>query len=481
MGSPRVGRRQFLRSSLAGAAVAAANLLAACSGEVRSLAPSGSPTAGPVVGGATPAATNAPAVAGATRLRIMIWGQPDSVNWTYQAFSRVYPEDAKHLTVEPIIGGSNGPEVVQKLRLMLAASGTDLPDIVNMNRFSVPEFAEAHALADLTDWMTPFAGEMIDSAKALATYNGRFVAVPNALKAKVWMYRQDLFDKAGLDPDTVMTIDDFVAAGKQLHAKLPKTYIYNLGNTLPNTLQSFLLSSFAPLSYFDRATGKFQVTVHPAFRTMFAVVDKLRDAAVAMPLTDFDPGWPPAFASDGIASVLTAEWMATFLPQYVPEQQGRWRTHAWPAVGPSNKGSDAGGAVWVIPKQAKNAQAAFEYLSKVALMKDGAIANTEIQGIIPYLKRARETVLSMPKPTAAPSSANRLPWPPEFFGADYFKVLFAAQDRLAWIDYDPSAVKEIAITGDWGQHFLAGQVNTDQALAGLQRDLESQIRDPWQV
>jgi ABC-type glycerol-3-phosphate transport system substrate-binding protein len=421
----------------------------------------------------------APAVQGTTNLKMMVWGRPDTANWNYAAFQRAAPDAAKAITVEPIIGGPGDAEVAEQFRLLLSAGGQDMPDIIRFNRTQVPEFAAAGALADLTEMIEPFRADMIDSAVALSSFEDRVHAIPAQLKSKVWYYRKDLFAEAGLDPATVTDIDAFVEAGKAFHAALPDSYIYNLRAQAPGYQQQDIMTSYAPVSFYDREAGQFQITTHPGFRALYETLAKLNDPELAAPVDDFSPDWSPAFADGTIASSLINEWMTGFLPLYAPDQAGMWGVHAWPAVGESNQGSDAGGAVWVIPEQAPNKEAAFEFLSTANLTKDGALALLEIGGLTPYVKSAREVVPDMAKPEA--SAENPIPWGPEFFGEDYFPVVFAAEERMAWIDFDPSAPKELSLLSDWSERFVAGETDVDGTLEGLQADLEGQIGDPWQV
>jgi len=485
-----ISRRQLLQSGLA---ASAAIVLAACSGKTAgpiASAPSGA-SATPATGGAASAATTAASTAtptpapaigsGGTHLQYMVWGRPDGVNWGYLALSHAYPDEAKRYTVQSVIGGSGDVQVAQKLRLMVSAGGNDLPDIVALNRTEVPEFAAADLLYDLTDLMKPFTDDMIDTAKALATVDGKMVAVPSSLKPKIWYYRPDIFQKAGVDPDKIATIDDFIAAGKQLHQAVPASYIYNINARSGGYAFDNFLTSYAPVSFYDRQAKKYQVATHPGFRATYDLLAKLKDPAVSAPVDNFDPDWSKAFASNTIASTLINEWMSSFLPLYVPDQKGLWRIHAWPTVGGTNKGSDAGGQVAVIPKKAKNPKAAFEYLSKVYLTKDGSLANLQTSSQTPYLKSARAVVPTLTKPAPDAQNSNALPWPPDFFGQDYFTVIFAAQDRMTWIDYDPAAAKELSIRDDWTQRFLARQASLDQTVSGLQSDLSGQIGDPWQA
>ena len=459
MATKQINRRRFVQSSVAASSAA---LLASRAA---------SPTA---------AATDAlRSMQENTTIQVMVWGRPDTAVWLYEAYNRVEPNAAANISVEPIIGGDGDGAVAEQFRLMLSAGGQDMPDIIRLNRIQVPEFAAAGMLADLTEMMEPATDEMIDSAVELSKFDDRFIAVPAQLKSKVWYYRQDLFEEAGINPDEVTDIDAFVAAGKQLHEALPDSYILNLRAEPSGWLAQDILTSFGSISFYDREAGEFQIVDSPAFRALFETLDKLRDPDISAPIDNFAPDWAAGFVEGTIASSLINEWMTGFLPQYVPEQAGLWRTHAWPAIGGSNQGSDAGGAVWVIPEQAQNKEAAFDLLSATNFTGEGALQLLEIGGLTPYVESAREVVPTMAKPEANPDNPNPIPWPPEFFGEDYFPVVFEAQERLAWIDFDPAAAREISLMNDWTGRFVAGEASVDEALEGLQGDLESQVGDPW--
>ncbi len=463
MAATPINRRRFLQTGLAASATA--------------LTVRGGATAAP----ARSSLLKAPAVQETTNLRVMVWGRPDTANWMYAAVQRAAPEVAQRISIEPVVGGPGDQEVAEQFRLLLSAGGQDMPDIIRFNRTQVPEFAAAGVLADLTEMIAPFQEDMIGSARELSQFEDQVVAVPAQLKSKVWYYREDVFAEAGIDPAGVADIDAFVAAGKTLHAAQPESFISNLRAEPPGYLLQDIVTSFAPVSFYDREAGQFQVTTHPGFRALYETLGKLLDPAVSAPVDDFTPDWSEAFANGTIASSLINEWMTGFLPLYAPDQAGLWRVHAWPNVGDSNQGSDAGGAVWVIPAQAPNPEAAFEFLATANLMTDGSLAQLEVGGITPYITSAREIVPTMPAPQPSADNPNPLPWAPDFFGEEYFPVVFAAQERLAWLDFDPSAVRELALFSQWSSRFVAGQATIDETLEGLQSDLESQIGDPWQV
>ena len=243
MAMQQINRRRFVQSSVAASSAA---LLAGRA------VPSAS------AGSAAPASSQ-----DNTTIQVMVWGRPDTAVWLEEAYKRIKPDAAESVTVEPIVGGDGDGAIAEQFRLMLSAGGQDIPDIMRFNRIQVPEFAAAGVLTDLTEIMEPLTGEMIDSSVALSKFDDRFIAVPAQMKSKVWYYRQDLFDEAGINPDDVTDIDAFVAAGKQLHEALPDSYILNMRAEPSGWLAQDILTSFGSISFYDREAGEFQIVDQP--------------------------------------------------------------------------------------------------------------------------------------------------------------------------------------------------------------------------
>ena len=56
-----------------------------------------------------------------------------------------------------------------------------------------------------------------------------FVTVPRSAKTKIWYYRKDMFEEAGIDVAQVKTFEDYMAAGQKLRDTFPDSYIMNIG------------------------------------------------------------------------------------------------------------------------------------------------------------------------------------------------------------------------------------------------------------
>ena len=110
------------------------------------------------------------------------------------------------------------PEYQQ--RLLTAVQGGNAPDVATLDQIWVAAFAEAGAVADLTD-MAAEAGLTQDGffggAWDSAVYNDRLWGVP--FNVDVWQFsfvNRALFEAAGVDPESIATFEGLRAAAEAL-------------------------------------------------------------------------------------------------------------------------------------------------------------------------------------------------------------------------------------------------------------------------
>lgn len=122
--------------------------------------------------------------------------------------------DSDQAIVDPLVKAYNTRSVTKvKLSVVPAAqfvtkfatsiAGGTPPDVAAIDLIYLPAFNEAGQMADLTAEAKalPFFDKLSPSHVRLATYEGRLYAVPFSAEASVLVYNQDLFKKAGLDPE----------------------------------------------------------------------------------------------------------------------------------------------------------------------------------------------------------------------------------------------------------------------------------------
>ena len=415
-------------------------------------------------------------------LKLMTWGGPESSQRRDAGLRSVYPDLPP---IEVIVPGSGDFDVASAYRLALA-SGEDIPDMIQLNRTQVAEFAAADELHDLGEAYAPVKDDLYAGAIELVTYDEKFVCFPFELKSKLFYYRADLFQEAGIDPAALTSVTSFIDAGKALTAKFPNSHILNLGPSPAQYWIGELLSAYPDARFADEE-GNYQITTHPGFAATFTFLKDIAASGVALPIDDWSSDWQQSWDQEAIAGSLLANWLKFFLPTFAPDQGGKWKVGLWPQLDPladQQYGSEAGGSVFIVPKRAKNADQAVDYLSKMFLDKQGSLAVYGTTGTTPLLKSAKDDFLAAVRGATKPADMSEADWaiqPANYFGPEYFDVELASYDYVKILPYDPSAAEEIPILLDWLIKFLAGDADLESALKSAQDDMESQIGNPYEV
>jgi ABC-type glycerol-3-phosphate transport system substrate-binding protein len=302
------------------------------------------------------------------------------------------------------------------------------------------------------------------------------------MKAKNWYYRKDLFEKAGLDLNAIKTLDDYMAAGKKYHQVHPKSFIMNIGPQPIHYWYFMILSHWEDVRVADK-DGNYQVTKNPHFKDLFNWLKTWKTSGISFNTDDWSQDWQPAFADSTIGGDLVSNWMNSFLPKYAPDQKGLWGLALWPEF--NRTGSEAGGSVVVIPKGAKNPDAAFEFASKMFLDPKGAVYNFQSGGNPGATKAGqdaiREITASMKTKPADMKDDDWKVAPVNFFGVDFMDPINKALEVLKVFPYDPKAQAELDILRKHCEAFIADKETLDQALAGAEGDMKAQLGNPYKL
>ena len=379
---------------------------------------------------------------------------------------------------------ANDYATAEKFSLALSG-GTTLPDILQLNYTEMPEFAAHGVLEELSAAYAPYSADLYAGALQVAKYNGGFYAIPESLNPKLFYYRADLFAEAKIDPSSIQTTDDYIAAGMQFHRKFPGQYIMNLNTEPQPYVFGEMISAYAPISFASPA-GKYEITSNPGFEQVFSFLRQIKDSKIAYPVDDFTTDWPSAIKDEKICGYLGADWVDEFIPGYATlSQYGKWKAIPWPTLSPmanEQYGSDAGGSLFVVPKGAPNSQAAIEFLKQWRLSPEGSLASFNANGILPLNKTTASSVISSLTTAKRPSATSQTDWlelPQHYFGSDYIATKLQAMNRVKVFGYDPAAVKEwSSIVSDWLTKLLSG-ASVSAALAGMQQDMQTQVGNPY--
>ncbi|WP_377267596.1 extracellular solute-binding protein [Peterkaempfera sp. SMS 1(5)a] len=402
---------------------------------------------------------------GSAALTLQTWGSVQSLQTMWGTYQAANASTTAGQSLSVVSGGGSDTDSVSKFRLELS-SGKNIPDIMELNYGEVPEFVNSGALADISAAVAPDLGNVTSAAQALTKFDGKTVAVPIQVNEKLWFYRSDLFAKAGIDPASVKTQADFEAAGKKLQAVAPKSFIWNLPAN-PAPYQWGMIVSGNGASYSTQSPCAITVGSDQGTAQAFQAVKDLRGSGVvSTSIGDFTPQWQSALADGTLASTLSASWLPTFIQQYAPDLKGRWAVAQWPEIGGATGGSEAGGAVFVIPAASKHKAQALDFLTKTLMTASGASA---------YMQKNPTYIPNVTSLLQSPEVQNN-----SYFGPSLIKAYLAASSTYKVFPYDPSNTAETTALGSQLANYLNSSDSSPSSfLQTAQNQLAAQIRCPY--
>lgn len=108
---------------------------------------------------------------------------------------------------------------------VVLSSGQGVPDIMQLESDYVQTYAETYPqyFLDLKSLAPKDIDTKVDPSKVSTSYDteGKLVSIAWDSGPVVVFYRADLFKEAGIDPNSITTYDEYIAAGKKFQEKFP--------------------------------------------------------------------------------------------------------------------------------------------------------------------------------------------------------------------------------------------------------------------
>ncbi|WRS29378.1 extracellular solute-binding protein [Actinomycetaceae bacterium MB13-C1-2] len=152
--------------------------------------------------------------------------QPEDNAWFKEAVDK-YNASQDQIKVELTVVPGDAWE--QKLKAAQAAGSA--PDMYTMNYSAVPMNARNGALAPITEYISEDSWADLDTRflDAVTVGDSQFAYPLYYEPSALYMYRTDLFEKAGLGPDSVpTTYDELIETGRTLKDELPGVVPYQM-------------------------------------------------------------------------------------------------------------------------------------------------------------------------------------------------------------------------------------------------------------
>ncbi|MEW2066757.1 extracellular solute-binding protein [Streptomyces sp. NPDC007346] len=296
------------------------------------------------------------------RTRVDVWLMRDSVS---DAFQKEFTADfaERHPGIDVRIQIQEWDGIGQKITAALASN--DAPDVIEAGNTQVAQYAESGGLLDLSDRKDELNGE--DWLSGLAepgAYEGRQYGIPYYAANRVVVYRTDLFEKAGIDAESIRTRQQWIDATTEL----------NRGGTqgiyLPGQMW-YALAGFIWDEGGDLATesgGKWSgaLDTPEALRGM-AFYEKLQ--ALGKGPKDSDEDDPPqaeVMAQGQVAQVISTPGGANVIVEKNPELQGKLGFFPIPGKTADTPGAVfTGGSDLVVPAAAGHPEEAVTFIKEL--------------------------------------------------------------------------------------------------------------------
>jgi arabinosaccharide transport system substrate-binding protein len=210
---------------------------------------------------------------------------------------------------------------------LLAAflAGQGAPDLVDIEIGKFARFTKTEDnvhLLDLTDTVAPYLPELVATRMAPYTAYGQQLGIDYHLGAYLMYYNRALLDEAGIDPDSIKTWDDYVAAGKQFKEAFP--------DKAWGSVESNAIFSAYGLMYMNggnvyNAAGELVLDSPENAEALQFMADlvNVEGVSIAAPGGNHHaPEFYSAFLNGDIASFWMPQWFMTRFPDNMPELCG---------------------------------------------------------------------------------------------------------------------------------------------------------------
>ena len=392
-------------------------------------------------------------------MEMAVWNSVETYEQINAALIEQFPEIGEKADIEVVIEGDGDTGVAQKMRLLLG-SGEELPDMVRVNYAQFAEFESAGLLYDMSAAIEPYRDDIIPAVLEMMTgEDGGIYCLPQEAKPKVWYYRTDVFEQAGVNPDDVKTVEDFIEAGRKVN-EATGTWIENYGTPL-NAYDLMMILSGKDFSFTDE-NGDFDFADNEIIREAFERLKSYHDSGAFSDIEEWSADWQAAFTDGTLSSQLIASWMKMHLLTWAPDQAGLWSCAQWPEE--MRGGSDAGMGIWIVFKDAPHAELAADILAKYSFDPEFRHAVYAINAVIPPLESAKTDDFYASS---------------DYFDASLRDVYFEALEDLRAYPYEPTFSAEQTIIRDYLNEYLNGNVSLDDALANAQADMINQIGNAY--
>jgi lactose/L-arabinose transport system substrate-binding protein len=401
-------------------------------------------------------AQNAPAtdpIRGNSRISgeisLFSWAEP-TYSGVLADFNKLYPNiKVKFVTVGY---GDAYPRITASF-----AGNVPLADVVMIESERVEIYGTRfpNAFTDLSNWGNKWERQIDRSKWAQSVVRGKLITMPtDAAPVGMW-YRADMFEKAGVNPNSIKTWNDYLAAGRKVVAANPGVKMAGIDTTGSETLLRILIQQQG--SFYIDAEGRIAVNSAKMVRAL-TFLKSAWEAGILANIQGTD-GLIGAVKGNRVAGVNLPVWMIGIFKTFAPEQKGKWGVAQIPALtAGGGQSAYVGGSSLAIPANSQNKEAAWAFVEWFGTY--GSKRVLEVRGSWPsFTPSLSAPVLNAPDPFFAT---------PNVF-EPFKKTAFLGRPLRYSSDYDKAFAAVVAAQSS----VLNGGQNVQAALDKAANDLKN--------
>ena len=338
----RPGWRSFRRLTAAAATLLLGGALVACSG--------GTSPAG--ISGGSADAIDAALEKGGT---ISYWTWTPSAEAQIKAFEKAYPNvDVK------LVDTAGAADHNLKLQNAITA-GSGAPDVAQLEYQSMPQFILPDSLVNLKDYgFTEFKNLYTPGPWNAVTTDEGIYGLPQDSGPMALFYNKTVFDEFGIA--VPKTWDEYIAAGKKLHAADPTKYITNDGGGDAGFGTSMIWQAGGRPFASDGTSITVDLQDEGSKRWADTWSELIEDGSLGS-IPGWSDQWFTGLGDGTIATLPIGAWMPGVLESGAAAGSGHWRVAPMPTYdGGEAVTAENGGSAQVVLEQSKNKDLAAGFL-----------------------------------------------------------------------------------------------------------------------
>ncbi|ASR11990.1 ABC transporter substrate-binding protein (plasmid) [Rhizobium leguminosarum bv. viciae] len=335
------------------------------------------------------------AYAQSANLTIWSWNVAASaLKSTLPGFNKQFP-DIK-ITVEDL----GNAQVFDKTLAACAAGGDGLPDIVSIENFEAEifwsRFPDCFANLKELGYTPEIQAKFPEFKRTELEVGDVAYAMPWDSGPVAVFYRRDFYEKAGVDPSTINTWDDFIAAGKKISAANPGTVMAQ-ADFNGDSEWFRMIANEQGCGYYS-ADGQNITINQPACVSSLQKVKEMKDAGT-LTAANWDEKIQANTAGKA-ASQLYGGWYEGTVRSTSPDLKGKWGVYKMPSLtadGPH--AANLGGSSLAISATSANKEAAWKFVNYALGTNEGQVTMLKEFGLVPSLLSAvQDPFVNEPQP-----------------------------------------------------------------------------------